>query len=117
MFKQIAIMIIFIIISYLTTKYILKSNYSRFYFINGIIKYPLTCKIKNAIYTPISKIKDMDNIIFYTKEKINTDNYIYDIQNDYYYLIEPGYYYYIKNNLNIKLNFNLNSYIFLLKIK
>jgi len=110
-------MIVFTIISYLITKYILRTNYRRFYFINGIIKYPLNCKIKNAIYTPISDIKDMDNIIFYTKEKVNIDNYIYDIQNDYYYLIEPGYYYYIKYNSSIILNFNSNSYIFLLKIK
>jgi hypothetical protein len=110
-------MVIFIIVSYLVTKYILRKNYRRFYFINGIIKYPLTCKIKNAIYTPISQIKDLNNIIFYTKDKANSENYIYDKIMDYYYLIEPGYYYYIKNKKSIDLNFNSNSYIFLLKLK
>jgi hypothetical protein len=117
MFKQFALMIIFIVFSYLVTKYILRKNYRRFYFINGIIKYPLTCKIKNSSYTKLSEIKDLNNIIFYTKEKLNIENYIYDKNSDYYYLIEPGYYYYIKNKENIDLHFNSNSYIFLLKLK
>ena len=49
-------------------------NYKRFYFISGIVKYELKCKIKNAIYTSFREIKDLDNIIFYTTEKINCNN-------------------------------------------
>jgi hypothetical protein len=98
-------------------KYILRKSLRRFYFINGIIKYPLNCKIKNAIYTNFSQIKELDNYIFYTIEKINCNNYIYDTLTDYYYLIEPGYYYYInreKSN-NLILNFDENTFVFYLK--
>ena len=116
MFKQIGIMTFFIFISYFITKLILKKNYRRFYFINGIIKYPLKCKIKNATLIKFSDLKENNNIIFYTKS-LNINNYIYDILNDYYYLIEPGYYYYIKNDDNIKININLDTIIFYIKVK
>ena len=86
MFKQIFVMIFFTIGSYLTMDYILKKSLRRFYFINGIVKYTLNCKIKNAVYSNFSEIKDLDNFIFYTTEKVNCNNYIYDFQNDYYYL-------------------------------
>ena len=117
MFKQINIMFIFTFISYFLTKYILKKNYRRFYFINGIIKYPLKCKIKNAINISFLDLKELENVIFYTKDKINCNNYIYDILNDYYYLIEPGYYYYIKNKDNIKLKLENYTTIFYIKVK
>ena len=117
MFKQIFVILFSSIISFFLTKYILKNNYKRFYFINGIIKYELKCKIKNAVYAPFSEIKQLDNIIFYTTEKINCENYIYDKSIDYYYLIEPGYYYYIKEKSNLILNSDNLSYIFYLKIK
>jgi hypothetical protein len=119
MFKQVFVMIFFTIVSYLTMDYILKKSLRRFYFINGIIKYPLNCKIKNAVYSNFSEIKDLDNFIFYTTEEINCNNYIYDYFNDYYYLIEPRYYYYInkKKSNGIILNFDVNSFIFYLKIK
>ena len=117
MFKQISITIIFIFISYFTTKLILKKNYRKFYFINGIVKYPLKCKIKNATKIKFCDLKEKYNIIFYTTEKTNYQNYIYDKLNDYYYLIEPDYYYYIKNEIDYELNFNLNEFIFYIKLK
>ena len=119
MFKQVFIMFFSTITSYLITDYILRKSLRRFYFINGIIKYPLNCKIKNAVYSNYLEIKDLDNFIFYTTEKINCNNYIYDYFSDYYYLIEPGYYYYInkKKSNGIILNFDVNSFIFYLKIK
>jgi len=118
MFKQVLVMTITSIIAYSLTVYILKKNYRRFYFVNGIIKYPLRCKIKNATYTRANLIKKLDNFIFYSNEIIDSDNYIYNKTTDYYYLIEPGYYYYInKSPSNLKLHFNKNSFIFYLKIK
>lgn len=118
MFKQFSVIIISIFISYFISSYLLKYNYRRFYYINGIIKYPLKCSIKNAIYTPVSQLKLLDNYIFYSRETINCENYIYDELYDHYYLIEPGYYYYINKSQNgIVLNFNENSFVFVLKIK
>jgi len=116
-FKQIGLTSISIFISYFITNFILNKNYCKFYFIDGIIKYPLNCKIKNASKVIFSDIKNTENFIFYTLLPINCDNYIYDILNDNYYLIESGYYYYIKNYNNILLNYNLNSDIFYLKLK
>jgi len=117
MFKQIFVILFSSIVSFYLMKIGLKKNYKRFYFISGIVKYELKCKIKNAVYAPFSEIKDFENIIFYTTEKINCDNYIYDKSIDYYYLIEPGYYYYIKEKSNLILNFNRSSFIFYLKLK
>ena len=117
MFKQVLSMVISSIISYLLTFYIMKINYRRFYFINGIIKYPLNCTIKNAVYKKIKELEKFDNFIFYSKDTINCENYIYDSNNNFYYLIEPGYYYYInKTKNNLILNGD-NSFIYYLKIK
>jgi hypothetical protein len=105
-------------ISLFLTVYILRKNYRRFYFINGIIKYPLNCTIKNASYTSTDQLKNLDNFIFYSNEIIDADNYILDKKTQRYYLIEPGYYYYInKSRSNLKLHFSPNSFIFYLKIK
>ena len=119
MFKQVLVMIFTSIVSYSLTVYLLTKNYRRFYFINGIIKYPLRCTIKNATYINGNLIKNLDNFIFYSNESIiDGDNYIYDKRMDHYYLIEPGYYYYInKSRSDLKLHFNPNSFIFYLKIK
>ena len=116
MFKQIFVILFSSIVSFFSMKYFLKKNYKRFYFIQGIVKYELKCKIKNAIYAPFCEIKNINNIIFYTTEKINCNNYIYDTLNNYYYLIEPGFYYYIKERSNLILNFDSSSFIFYLKI-
>ena len=117
MFKQVLSTVISSIISYLLTFYIMKMNYRRFYFINGVIKYPLNCTIKNAIYEKISELQKIDNFIFYSKDPINCENYIYDKSNGIYYLIEPGYYYYINKTKNdLILNGN-NSFIYYFKIK
>ena len=117
MFKQVLSMIFSSIISYLLTFYIMKMNYRRFYFINGVIKYPLNCTIKNAVYEKISELSLIDNFIFYSKEPINCENYIYDKTNNFYYLIEPGYYYYINENPNLIKHFNSNLNVFYSKIK
>ena len=117
MFKQVLTMIISSIITYILTFYILRKNYRRFYFINGIIKYPLNCTIKNASFELFSQVKNSDNFIFYSRESINCENYIYDKDNDKYYIIEPGFYYYINNKNNLILNCNVNSFIYYLKIK
>jgi len=121
MFKQISLMVFTSVFSYVLTFYILRKNYRRFYFINGIVKYPLRCKIKNASYIQYKDVMDLDNFIFYSQEPINTDNYIYDKTNDTYYIVEPGYYYYINKRKNTKndleVYFNPNSFIFYIKIK
>jgi len=118
MFKQISTIVFSAIFFYILTILILRKNYRRFYFINGIIKYELNCNIKNAVCKQFSQIKNKDNFIFYTKEQINCANYIYDKQTRLYYLIEPGYYYYInKSKNNLILKFNPNSYIYYFKIK
>ena len=117
MFKQIIVLSLFIFLSYFTCSYILKKNYCKFYYIDSIIKYPLNCKIKNVTKTTFRDIELIDNYIFYTLEKINCKNYIYDKILDCYYLIEPGYYYYIKNKKDIELHFNPNTVIYYFKIK
>lgn len=97
MFKQISILIVSIFISYIVTKQLLKKKFNKFCFIPGIVKYSTkSAKIKKVKFSKFNDI-NLNNIVFYTNEKVNKKNYIYDIQNDYYYLIEPGYYYYIKN--------------------
>ena len=116
MFKQIIIMIIFIFISYFVTQKIYKGG-NKFYFCSDTIKYPLICKIKKSIPGSIIEIQNQNDIVFYTREKINYNNYIYDTINDYYYLIEPGYYYYIKNSIQNIIHFKDNFNIFFLKIK
>jgi hypothetical protein len=119
MFKHILVVILSSICSYLLMLYLLKKNYKRFYFINGITKYPLKCTIKKAILISLHKLKDLDNFIFYSKETINGENYIYDQDNDYYYVIEPNYYYYInksKSNCNLVINCNENSSVYMLKL-
>jgi hypothetical protein len=88
MFVQFFILFISTIVSYLLLGYLLKRNYRRFYFINGIVKYYLNCTIKNAVYTHVSSLSDLDNYIFYSTEQINCENYIYDKNLDHYYLIE-----------------------------
>jgi hypothetical protein len=115
-FKQLLIMILFFSISYFISLYHLKKNYRTFYFIDGIIKYPLKCTIKNARKCLFSEIIHFNKLIFYTTEKINPKNYIYDISKDYYYLIEPGYYYYIKNISETVVHFDPNSSIFIVKL-
>ena len=118
MFKQVLLIVFTAIMSYSLTFYILTKNYRRFYFVNGIVKYPLRCTIKNASYIRANLIKNLDNFIFYSNETIDQGNYIYDKNIDHYYLIEPGYYYYInKPRSNLKLHFSKNSFIFYLKIK
>ena len=93
-------------------------NYRRFYLINGVIKYPLNCNIKNAIYKNLYELENLDNFIFYSKDSINCKNYIYDKSNDIYYLIESGYYYYInKSKSNLILNYVPDTFIYYLKIK
>ena len=114
MFKQIIIMVIFIFISYIVTEKILK--YDIIYFKTGIIKYPLKYRIKNAKICTIEDIKNKNNLIFYTKEKINQYNYIYDITSDSYYLIEPKYYYYIRDSTKTIINFKENFSIFNLNL-
>ena len=115
MFKQVIIMVLFIIISYLVTKIIYKKKFNKFYIIPSIVKYPLKIKklqkLKNVIKIKLSDIKDLNNMVFYTNEKINHNNYIYDIINDYYYLIEPEYYYYIKESKNFEFHYSDNLYI------
>jgi hypothetical protein len=118
MFKQVLVMIFSSFISHFLTLYILRKNYKRFYFINGIIKYPLNCTIKNAVYMRADQLKNLDNFIFYSNEITESDNYIHDKNNNQYYLVEAGYYYYInKSRSNLKLHFSPNSFIFYLKIK
>jgi hypothetical protein len=117
MLKQVLVTVISSIISYLFTDYILRKNYRRFYFINGIVKYPLKCTIKNAMYLPFKELTDKTNFIFYSKQPLNCENYIYDKQADYYYIIEPGYYYYINDPEKFVLNGNDNSFIYYLKVK
>jgi len=117
MLKQVLVMAISSIISYLITNYILRKNYKRFYFINGIVKYPLKCTIKNASYIPFNELNNKINFIFYSKQKANCENYIYDKRLDYYYVIEPGYYYYINDQENYILNGNDNSFVYYLKVK
>jgi len=107
-------MIVFIILSYLVTKQIFKKKV--IHFTSNVIKYKLKPgKLKKAIYSKLSDI-GLDNTIFYTDEKINHTNYIYDIINEWYYLIEPGYYYYIKDSKNYSFN-NKDIYIYYLKFK
>jgi len=123
MFKQISFLVISIFLSYIVTKQILKKKFNKFLFVQGIVKYPVKSpKLKKVNNAHFSKIH-LNNIVFYTLEKVNHNNYIYDISNDYYYLIESGYYYYIKdqsqfsfgiNDLNIfyiHLNLNKNKII------
>ena len=117
MFKQIIVLSLFVFLSYFICSYILKINYCKFYYIDSIIKYPLNCKIKNVTKTTFRDIELIDNYIFYTLEKINCKNYIYDKILDCYYLIEPGYYYYINENPNLIMNFNSNLNVFYSKIK
>jgi len=116
MFKQFIVTVIFIFISYFVTKKIYKGS-NKFYFTESIIKYPLTCKIKKIIPGTIINVQNENNVVFYTKEKINHNNYIYNTETDYYYLIEPNYYYYIANSNKSIINFKDNFNIFFLKIK
>ena len=114
MFKQVIVMVIFIFISHFVTEQILK--YDIIYLKNGTIKYPLKYKIKDAKLCTIENIKNKNNLIFYTKEKINQYNYIYDTILDSYYLIEPKYYYYIRDSTKTIINFKDNFNIFNLNL-
>ena len=117
MFKHISVIVIVGFISYFLFFCILKKDYKRFYFTDGVIKYPLNFSLKNTNCVNFENIKHMDNFIFYSKEPVDCENYIYDKVNEIYYLIEPGYYYYInKLKSNIILNYNPNALIFYLKI-
>jgi len=119
MFKQVIILLSSILFSYIFTRQIIKKKFNKFYFISGIVKYPIKSKLKNAISAKLFEIKDPSkSIIFYTNEKVNHANYIYDKEIDYYYLIEPGYYYYIQNQNNYFFsNDNLEIFYINLKIK
>jgi len=120
MFKHISVIVIVGFISYFLFFCILKNDYKNFksfYFKDGVVKYPLNFSIKNTNCVNFEKIKNMDNFIFYSKEPVDCENFIYDKVNENYYLIEPGYYYYInKLKSNIILNYNPNALIFYLKI-
>jgi hypothetical protein len=106
MFKQISILVISIFLSFIVTKQILKKKFNKFLFIPGIVKYPVkSAKLKKAKNIHFNKV-NLNNIVFYTLEKVNHNNYIYDIENDYYYLIEPGYYYYIKDSTQFSFGVN-----------
>ena len=115
MFKQIIVTVVSMLFSYILTKQIVKKKFNKFYFVSDIVKYPIKSKLKKAIMSKFSEIS-LNNIVFYTTERINHNNYIYSIANDYYYLIEPGYYYYIKDSNDFSFG-NNDLYIFYLKIK
>ena len=106
MFKQISFLVFFIFLSYIVTKQLFKKKSSTFLFVPGIVKYKAKkTKLKKEVSSNFNTI-DLQNVVFYTNEKVNHNNYIYDILNDYYYLIEPGYYYYIKDPSSFSFGVN-----------
>ena len=73
MFKQVIITLLSTIFSYIITKQILKKKFNKFYFVPGIVKYPMKSKIKKAVSSKLSQIQfdESKGILFYTLEKVN----------------------------------------------
>ena len=113
-------MILICSISYISTEYYLKRKFI-LVSLTTKLKNESKYKIKNTTKTTLQNLllftgkRGFKHILFYTKDKLNPNNYIYEKENDTYYLIEPNHYYYIKDS---KLySFHGNVEIFYIKIK
>ena len=123
LFKQVILLLLFSIISYIITSYYLKQKFIYFSLTTKLkneskyhIKNTTKTTLQNLVY--FSELSGFQNLLFTTKgpkNKLNQDNYIYDKKNDYYHLIENGYYYYIKDSKDY--TFHGNPEIFYTKIK